>query len=261
MARLRSFRRSGSADLAWYIVFAGTVALIALLLEFGPRSAVSSSGAHYNPFPEMLARLRAGLAVTGEIVLCALVGSVLWGIVIGVGRVSRIRAYQIATSIYVEIIRGIPLLVILFMMYYGLNQFLPAEDKLTAFQAAVLGLCICYGAFMGEAVRAGIEAIPADEIEAASLEGTRWQVLWYVTLPRALRTILPAGANECIALLKDTSLISILAISELTRTGQEYASAKFLFFETYAMVALIYLGLTLILSFLVRMLERTWMTQ
>jgi polar amino acid transport system permease protein len=85
-------------------------------------------------------------------------------------------------------------------------------------------------------------------------------VLWHVTLPRALRTILPAGGNECIALLKDSSLVSILAISELTRAGQEYATAKFLFFETYAMVALIYLLLTLILSRGVRALEKSWMT-
>ena len=253
-------KRTGSADLAWLIVFLGTVGLVAALLAFGPHSATNSEGHAYNPFPEMSVRLAKGLLVTGQVMLLALAGSVVWGIMIGVGRASHYRAYNLATSLYVEAVRGVPLLVILFMIYYGLNQFLPAAYKLNAFWSAVTGLCVCYGAYIGEAVRAGIQAIPHEEIEAASLEAERWQVLWYVTLPRALRTILPAGGNECVALLKDTSLISILAISELTRTGQEYANAKFLFFETYSMVALIYLFLTLLLSRAVRTLEKNWMT-
>ncbi len=251
-------KTSGSADAAWYIVIVGTVALFSGLLLFGPQSGVDNAGQPYNPFPEMVRRLGGGLLTTGQVVLVALTGSVIWGVVIGIGRVSHFRPFRLASSIYVETVRGIPLLVILFMIYFGVNQYLPVGWKLSAFAASVLGLCICYGAFMGEAVRAGIEAIPPEEIEAASLEGNRAQVLRYVMLPRALRTILPAGANECIALLKDTSIISILAISELTRTGQEYASNKFLFFETYAMVALIYLGLTLILSRGVRVLEKRW---
>jgi polar amino acid transport system permease protein len=213
-----------------------------------------------SPFPAMFRRLMAGLQKTGQIVGMAMVGSVLWGIVLGVARVSRRSWINLPASIYVEIIRGIPLLVLLFMVYFGFNQFLPPGWKMNAFWAAVLGLCICYGAFMGEAVRAGIQAIPHEEIEAASLEAGRYKVLWYITLPRALRIILPAGANECIALLKDSSVVSILAISELTRSGQEYATSKFLFFETYAMVALIYLALTLMLSRAVRILEKSWMT-
>lgn len=251
-------KASASTDHAWYVVIIGTFVLIAGLLLFGPRTGVDASGAPYNPFPEMLVRLAAGLSITGKVVVAALAGSVVWGILIGVGRVSHHRPARLAASVYVETVRGIPLLVVLFMIYYGVNQFLPPGWKLSAFAASVLGLVICYGAFMGEAVRAGIEAIPHEEIEAASLEANRWQVLRYVTLPRALRTILPAGANECISLIKDSSIISILAISELTRSGQEYANAKFLYFETYAMVALIYLGLTLLLSRGVRILEKQW---
>lgn len=244
-------RQPGSADLAWWVVFAGTVVLVGgLLLLGGPSS----------PFPAMFRRLMHGLAKTGQIVGLAMAGSILWGIFVGLGRVSRRVYFSLPASVYVETVRGIPLLVLLFMVYFGLNQFLPSALKINAFWSAVLGLCICYGAFMGEAVRAGIQAIPPEEIEAASLEGSRYEVLWFVTLPRALRTILPAGANECIALLKDSSVVSILAISELTRSGQEYATSKFLFFETYAMVALIYLGLTLILSRAVRALEKSWMT-
>lgn len=246
---------SGSAEAAWYLVLAATIALILGLVLIGPESAYNTKGQAYNPFPEMLGRLMAGLLMTGKVVLAALAGSIVWGVLIGIGRLSSWRPVSLAASIYVEIVRGIPLLVILFMMYYGINQFLPVEWKLGAFTAAVLGLVICYGAFMGEAVRAGIESIPPEEIEAASLEGGRWDVLRYVTLPRALRTILPAGANECIALLKDSAIISVLPITELTRAGYLYTSSKVLWFETYAMVALVYLLLTLVLSRAARTLE------
>jgi polar amino acid transport system permease protein len=173
-----------------------------------------------------------GLGVTGRVVLIATICAVLWGVIIGVGRSARLALPNLLASMYVEIVRGVPLLVILFMIYYGLNQFLPRGAKLSPIVAAIAGLTICYGAFIGEAVRAGIQAIPHEELEAASLEADRWSVLRYVTLPRAIRIMLPAVANECIALLKDSSLISILAISELTRTGQEYATSKFLYFET-----------------------------
>jgi polar amino acid transport system permease protein len=258
MVPSRKSRASGSADIAWYCVLFAALTLFAGLLLFGPESGSRAPGVSYNPFPEMLKRLVHGLLVTGQIVLFSLTGSVVLGIMVGVGRVSRFRAVNTLASMYVETIRGIPLLVILFMIYYGLNQYLPQGYKLNEFWSAVSGLCICYGAFMGEAVRAGIQAIPPEEQEAASLEAGRWDVLRYVTLPRSLRTILPAGANECIALLKDTSIVSVIALSELTRTGQEYASSKFLFFETYVMVALIYLLITLLLSRGVRVLEKTW---
>lgn len=260
MALWRSSKENGSAEAAWFVVAAAAVALFAGLIAFGPQSAVGTEGKTYNPYPEMSGRLAHGLTLTSQVVLAALACSLVGGIIIGLGRVTHFWPARLAASIYVEIVRGIPLLVILFMIYYGLNQFLPAHHKLSAFPSAILGLSFCYAAFMGEAVRAGIEAIPHEELEAGALEGNRLQVLWHVTLPRALRTMLPAVANECIALLKDSSLISILAISELTRAGQEYASSKFLFFETYTMVALIYLILTLAMSRAVRWLERNWGT-
>ncbi len=258
MVPSRNLKLSGSADRAWYYVVSAAALLLVGLLVIGPKTAINSAGERYNAFPEIMERLMQGLLVTGQVVLLATLGAVVWGVTLGVGRVSRNSVARLSSSIYVEIVRGIPLLVILFMIYYGLNQFLPRENKLSAFTASVIGLTVCYGAFIGEAVRAGIRAIPPEELEAASLEGGRWSVLRHVTLPRAIRTILPAGANECIALLKDSSLISILAISELTRTGQEYATAKFLYFETYTMVALIYLALTLVLSRAVRLMEKAW---
>lgn len=258
MGLFKSSKQNGSADRAWYYVMSATIVVLVGLAIAGPETAYGPNGTRYNPFPEISRRLLQGLWITGKVVVLSTFCAILWGIIIGVGRVSRHAVGNVLASMYVEIIRGIPLLVILFMTYYGLNQFLPPHTKLSAFQSAVLGLTVCYGAFIGEAVRAGIQAIPHEELEAASLEGGRWPVLLHVTLPRAVRIILPAVGNECIALLKDSSLISILAISELTRTGQEYATSKFLYFETYAMVALFYLVLTLLLSRAVRLMEKSW---
>src|SRR5690606_15923188 len=159
-------------SVVWFVDYE-TAALLLVLVVAGPERGTTTSVESYNPFPEIAGRLAGGLVVTGKVVGLATLCAVLWGIIIGVGRVSRIRFTNLAASIYVEVIRGIPLLVILFMIYYGLNQFLPVGSKLGPFTAAVIGLTVCYGAFIGEAVRAGIQAIPPEEIEAASLEGNR----------------------------------------------------------------------------------------
>src|SRR5687767_628239 len=102
MGRSNASRKPGSADLAWLIVFFAAIAAIAGLLLAGPASAVNSAGHAYNPFPEMLLRLGQGLVVTGQVVLLALAGSIMWGIVIGIGRVSHFAPFNLASSIYVE---------------------------------------------------------------------------------------------------------------------------------------------------------------
>lgn len=258
MVHWPSSRRNGSAEVAWYAVTAATLLLIGGFDPVWSDSALDAQGKPYNPFPPMTFVLLRGLALTGQIVGLSLVCSLLGGILVGVGRVSRYRAANFVASVYVETIRGVPLLVLLFMIYFGLNQFLPPGHKLSAFASAVLGLSICYSAFMGEAGAQVSKPFRRKRSRPEFLEGTTAQVFWHVILPRALRTMLPAVANEFIALLKDSSLVSILAITELTRAGQEFASSKFLYFETYTMVALIYLALTLVLSRVVRQLEKNW---
>nr|MBP7494948.1 amino acid ABC transporter permease [Spirochaetales bacterium] len=155
-------------------------------------------------------------------------------------------------TVYVEIIRGIPLLVQLFYIYFALGKFL----KLEGIPAAVIAMAVCYGAYMGEIFRAGIQAIPRGQMEAALALGmSRTQALWRVILPQTIKIILPPIGNEFIALLKDSSLVSILAIADLLRRGREYAATTFHYFESYTMVALVYLILTLFLSRLVGIME------
>jgi polar amino acid transport system permease protein len=123
--------------------------------------------------------------------------------------------------------------------------------------AAVMGLTICYGAYMSEIYRAGIESIPKGQMEAArSLGMSYFQAMRYIILPQAVRVILPPIGNEFIALLKDSALVSVLAVSDLTRRGREYMARTFESLETWAVVALVYLVLTLFLARIVAIIER-----
>lgn len=174
------------------------------------------------------------------------------GLFTGLGRISKNRFINGIASLYVEVIRGIPLLVQLFYIYYALGTII----QVPAATSAVIAMAVCYGAYMGEIFRAGITSIPTGQKEAArSLGMNSFQMMYYVILPQAFKTILPPVGNEFIALLKDSSLVSILAVADLLRRGREFASESFTYFETYTIVALIYLIITLFLSKLVSFME------
>lgn len=122
---------------------------------------------------------------------------------------------------------------------------------------AIIGISFCYAAYMAEIVRAGIESLPAGQMEAArSLGMTKWESMRYVILPQAYRTIMPAIGNEFISLLKDSSLVSVVAVADLTRRGREFMSKTFLPIETWAMIALLYLLMTLISARIVKIIEK-----
>ena len=124
-------------------------------------------------------------------------------------------------------------------------------------QAAVAGLTVCYGAYVSEIFRAGIEAIPRGQMEAArSLGMNYFQSMRFVILPQAVRIILPPVGNEFVALLKDSSLVSVVAVADITRRGREFMSKTFMPLETWLMVALLYLVMTLFFSRLVAYIER-----
>jgi polar amino acid transport system permease protein len=208
-----------------------------------------------DPYLQIIKFLRDGLWVTFEVTLSSIIAALGLGLITGLGRRSRYRWLRASASLYVEVIRGIPLLVQLFYLYYALGRFVHVPDIV----AAVLAISVCYGAYMGEVYRAGIESIDQGQSEAArSLGLSGSQAMWLVILPQAWRRMLPPLGNECIALLKDTSLVSILAVADLLRRGREFASETFAYFETYTVIALIYLLMTLFLSKLVSRLEARW---
>ncbi len=226
---------------AWRISLFGALAALAYLLIF-----------HSDPYWEIFKFLPDGVLVTFEVTLSSISLAIVIGLFTGLGRISQNRIINLVASTYVEVVRGIPLLVQLFYIYYALAKFV----QVPAMLAAILAMSFCYGAYMGEVFRAGIESVDNGQTEASlSLGFNRRQTMFYVILPQAWRTILPPVGNEFIALLKDTSLVSILAVADLLRRGREFASTTFDYFETYTMVALLYLLITLVLSKLVSIME------
>ena len=174
------------------------------------------------------------------------------GLLTGLGRISDNRLINLIASTYVEVIRGIPLLVQIFYIYYALSRFV----QVSGVTSAVVAISFCYGAYMGEVFRAGITAINKGQTEAArSLGFNRYQTMRLVVLPQAMRTILPPVGNECIAMLKDTSLVSIMAVPDIMQRARSFVGTTYLYFETYTMVAIIYLIITLVLSKAVSIME------
>lgn len=230
---------------AWWLTFFGAVGTIIYLCVAEP-----------DPYWRILQFLPDGVLVTFQVTILSILFSLVLGLVTGLGRLSRNRLVNLTASTYVEIIRGIPLLVQLFYIYYALGR-IQIFQNLPPLAAAVVAMGICYGAYMGEVFRAGIESIDKGQAEAArSLGFSRAQTMLLVVLPQAWRTILPPVGNEFIALLKDSSLVSILAVSDLLRRGREFAGESFLYFEAYTMVALVYLVITLFLSKAVSKMEQ-----
>ena len=226
---------------SWKITFGLSILLMAYLLIF--------QGDIYR---DIFITCIKGAPVTFEITISAILGAVLIGTLTGLGSVSKNRLINMISGIYVELIRGIPLLVQLIFIYFALGSLIHVEGMI----AAIIALAICFGAYMGEIVRAGIQAIPKGQMEAATALGmSRTQAFVYVILPQTFKVILPAIGNEFISMLKDSSLVSTLAISDILRRGREYISRTFLSLETMLMVALIYLIITLVLSRLVGLLE------
>jgi polar amino acid transport system permease protein len=228
------------------------------------------------PYLEIWNFISDGILVTLRIVVTSYGFILLVSLLGGLGRISHNRVIYAISSLYVEIVRGIPLLVQLLFIWFALpNLFRTMGDatlnlppqfgglaawfenlRLNEYTAAVLGLTICYGAYGAEIFRAGISSIHHGQMEAArSLGMSSFQAMRHVVLPQAVRVILPPIGNEFVALIKDSSLVSVLAVSDLTRRGREYMARTFLSFDTWIMVALCYLILTLVSSRIVEFLE------
>jgi len=226
---------------AWRVAFFGAIGTILYLVIAKP-----------DPYLSILKFLPDGILVTFQVTVEAILLALVIGLFAGLGRISRNPFINGLSSLYVEVIRGIPLLVQLFYIYFALGRIV----NVPAIASAVIAMAICYGAYMAEIVRAGIESIPKGQMEAArSLGLSHAQAMRHVILPQAIKNILPPIGNEFVALLKDSSLVSILAVSDLLRRGREFASESFNYFETYTMVALMYLLITLILSKLISIME------
>lgn len=240
--------KTSSSQLAWNLAVVGSF----IFLIYLPAKDAFINVEGSRDYLDLLKLLPLGIGYTLAVTFLGSASAMVAGLLLGLGKLSRNRAIRTAVSVYTEILRGIPLLVLLFYIYYALGEFV----RIPALAAAVLGFGFCYGAYMADIFRAGIESIPREQGEAArSLGMTPQQAMFQIILPQAMRTIVPAIGNQTLGMLKDTSLVSVLAISDILRVGNEYATKNFNYFETYTYIALVYLALTLLMSRFVIYLE------
>ncbi len=223
-----------------------------------------------------------GLLMTLFVTFCAYSLAIMIGIIVGLGRVSENWVvYNIATF-YVEIIRGIPMLVLLMAIaFVGVplivdsinaigNWLLSLEidtlgsrlaelstRNISNVMRVIIGLGIAYGAFSAEIFRAGIESIERGQMEAARALGMSYfQAMRFIILPQAIRSVLPALGNDFVAMLKDSSLVSVLGVRDITQLNKLYTSSTFNFIQGYVVLTFLYLTMTILLTRLVRAMER-----
>jgi len=206
---------------------------------------------------ESLPFLLKGASITVQITVLSLVFGIVLGTLVALARMSPVRWLSTITLAYIELLRGTPLLVQIFLIFFGIPQLL--QQQINEFVAGVMAFSINSSAYVAEILRSGIQSIPKGQREASlSLGFTPSQTLRYIVLPQAFTRVIPPLVNESIALLKNSSLLSAIAVIELTRAGQLVSARTFKPFEMYLAVSLIYLIMTLALSYLARRLEGRW---
>lgn len=208
---------------------------------------------NWNVIPQNLPLFLEGVRLTLTISALSLVLSLPIGIFAGLCRVSRNRVIAFLSACYVEFFRGVPLLVLLIWIFFVLGRFL----RLGAYWSAIVGLAIFSGAFVAEVVRAGIQAVPKGQMEAARASGMTYiQAMKLVILPQAIRKVLPPLASQFIILIKDSSLVSVISVVDLTLIGKNLVATTFRSLEVWSFIALLYFVMTFGLSKIIALLER-----
>jgi polar amino acid transport system permease protein len=258
-------------DLPWWFF---AIILIAVYVFF-----IISTNADYNATFNFI---KQGLSITVTTTLIAYALAILFGLLAGLGRISKNLILNNLSRLYVELIRGIPILVLIFfialvgvpVLVDFLNNFgfwlsdqglvilgnvftAVTNQDISMNSRAIIALAFTYGAYLAEIFRAGIQSIARGQMEAARSLGMSYgQSMRYVILPQAVRNVLPALGNDFVAMVKDSSLVSVLAVRDITQVSRLYAGTTFRFREAYIILAVLYLTMTVILSLGVQLLER-----
>lgn len=194
-----------------------------------------------------------GLWVTLKISFFAAILTFIIGIVVALMKLSSYQFLKDIATVYITIVRGTPLLVQIFLFYFIVANIF----ELDRFFAGVLALGIFFGAYMAEVLRGAIQSIDKGQLEAANSLGiSKYQAMRYIILPQAFKRALPTLVGEMIALVKDSSLVSVISITDLTKVGREIVSNTFSPFETWIVVALVYLTITSTMSYMGHKLEK-----
>ena len=197
--------------------------------------------------------LLMGLYMTIKVSIVSIIMALIIGFIAGLMRISENPLFRNLSIVYIEIIRGTPLLVQIFIVYF----FVGTIFNMTRFFAGAFALAIFEGAYIAEIIRAGIQSIPRGQTEASLALGMNYfQIMRYIIMPQAIKRVLPALAGQFISLIKDSSLLSVISLTELTKAGREIVSSTFSPFEIWFSVAALYFIVTYSLSLLDRYLER-----
>lgn len=263
--------KKGFRDFPWWFVAIIVIAIYAFII-------ISTSEEYNSAFNF----IKQGLIITVKTTLIAYGIAILFGLFAGLGRISKNIFFNNLSRLYVELIRGIPILVLIFFIALvgvpvlvdtlnnfgfwlsdqglGLlgkvftavtNQDVPMNSR------AIIALAVTYGAYLAEIFRAGIQSIVRGQMEAARSLGMSYgQSMRYVILPQAIRNVLPALGNDFVAMVKDSSLVSVLAVRDITQVSRLYAGSTFRFRESYVTLAIMYLTMTVVLSLVVQFIER-----
>jgi polar amino acid transport system permease protein len=233
-------------------------------------------------YQNIISTLAVGIRLTIIITILAYAFAIVLGLLTALGQLSNNILFRNIALFYVQVVRGVPIIVQIFYVAFvvvplavaGLQalggwlaakNILASENALAAFNIrnvdflarGIIALAVSYGAFSSEIFRAGIQSIEKGQIEAAHALGLNWfKTMRLIVLPQAIRRILPPLGNDFIAMLKESSLLSVIGVNEITQLGKKYAAASFLFPETYNTLAFLYLSMTLILSIGVKFMER-----
>ena len=263
------------ADFPWWVLFL-LLAGVFLVYNFATNAT----------YQDIIGTLIAGVKLTVIVTIVAFILSIIIGLLTAFGQMSKNVVIKNLATLYVQVVRGIPVLVLIFytalvIVPLGIELInalgawlagigvLEAENVLTSLTArdvdfvirGIIALAINYGAFSSEVFRSGIQSIEKGQLEASRALGLNWvRTMRLVVLPQAIRRILPPLGNDFISMLKESSLVSVIGVKEITLQGKQYAAASFLYPQTYNVVAFLYLSMTLILSMGVKFMEKRLQT-
>ena len=222
-------------------------------------------------YADVLATLARGIWITVAVTVIAYSAACVMGLGLALAGLSRWQVLRQGARFYVEVVRGVPIIVLLlYVAFAGAPALVVAVNWVLSWTGAepwktrdfpliaraVIALTIAYSAFLAEVFRAGLVAVDKGQIEAGMALGlSGWQRFRHIVFPQAFRTILPPLGNDFVAMVKDSSLVSVLGVSDITQLGKVTAAGNFRYFETYNVVALVYLTMTISLSLVLRRLE------
>ena len=241
----------------WWLMVIAVIVIIILLSFVKP-----------DPFFRLLVFVKDGVFVTIFTTITSFVLILIIGLLVALSRISSNVILRSISTIYVEVVRGIPLLVQLLFWYFAFPSVIQGLGNALNIEAlknylanplmmAILGLTFCYAAYISEVYRAGIQSIPKGQMEAArSLGMNYFSAMRYIIIPQAVRIVLPPVGNDLISLLKDSSLVSVVAVADITRRGREFMAANFNPIETWMMIALLYLVMTLFTARIIHWIEQ-----